>query len=89
MAKNLLITNEGKSLGDRLGELIGVSRELRILVGFFYFSGVRALQEALAKNPDIRLRVLVGMEAEEHGGRLAELVRERGGELSDGDLQRV
>jgi SNF2 family DNA or RNA helicase len=89
VTQNLLITNEGGTLGERLRNLIGVSRELRVLVGFFYFSGVRALQEALEKNPDIRLRVLVGLEAEEHGGRLVEFVKEYGGELSNGDIQRL
>jgi len=45
----------------------------------------------LEKNPDIRLRVLVGLEAEEHGGRLVEFVKEYGygGELSNGDIQRL
>ena len=76
MASNLFITNKEKKLGERLGELIGLSRELRVLVGFFYFSGIKALHEALTANKAIKLRILVGLEAEEHCGRVMEFVRE-------------
>jgi superfamily II DNA or RNA helicase/HKD family nuclease len=75
MPTNLFITNGSSgNLGQRLRELISTSREMRALVGFFYFSGVKVLAEALRENPGIKLRVLVGMEAEEHCGRLQELV---------------
>jgi hypothetical protein len=87
MASNLFITNQEKKLGERLGELIGLSRELRALVGFFYFSGIKALYEALAGNPAIRLRILVGLEAEEHCGRVVEYVREATEAEGDRDAQ--
>jgi superfamily II DNA or RNA helicase/HKD family nuclease len=75
MPTNLFITNGASgNLGQRLRELISTSREMRALVGFFYFSGVKVLYEALRANPTIKLRVLVGMEAEEHCGQLQELV---------------
>jgi superfamily II DNA or RNA helicase len=45
---------------------------MKILVGFFYFSGIKALYEALTANPKIRLRVLVGLETERILGRLVE-----------------
>jgi len=36
------ITNEGDaSLKTRITELLGHSKELKFLVGFFYFSGIR------------------------------------------------
>ena len=87
MASNLFITNKEKKLGDRLRELIGLSRELRVLVGFFYFSGIKALHEALMANKTIKLRLLVGLEAEEHCGRIAEYVRETPEAEGDRDIQ--
>ncbi len=75
MPSNLFITNGASgNLGQRLRELISTSREMRALVGFFYFSGVKVLYDALRANPNIKLRVLVGMEAEEHAGQLQELI---------------
>jgi hypothetical protein len=42
------ITNSGnKSLQSRLKELVGISKELKFLVGFFYFSGIKELYETL------------------------------------------
>ena len=94
MPTNLFITNgESGNLGQRLRELISTSREMRALVGFFYFSGVKVLYEALRDNPTIKLRVLVGMEAEEHCGQLQELVLTTGeknrGEAQDAYLENL
>ena len=50
-----------------------------MLVGFFYFSGVRVMAEAFRDRPDMTLRVLVGMEADLHLGELVEICREDGG----------
>ena len=87
MPTNLFITNgTSGNLGQRLRELISTSREMRALVGFFYFAGVKVLYEALRENPNIKLRVLVGMEAEEHCGQLQELVLTVG-EQSRGEAQ--
>ena len=70
---NTLLTNKrGAVVKKRLSELISLSGELKVLVGFFYFSGIKALYEALAANPKIRLRILVGMETERVMGRLVE-----------------
>ncbi len=53
--------------GPRLNEVIaaGISDcdRLDILVGFFFFDGIQQVREALRQNPNIRLRVLVGMSA--------------------------
>ena len=87
MPTNLFITNGASgNLGQRLRELISTSREMRALVGFFYFSGVKVLYEALRENPAIKLRVLVGMEAEEHCGQLQEMIVTLG-EQSRGEAQ--
>ncbi len=56
------ITNSGqKSLRTRLSTLIKESEELKILVGFFYFSGIAELIDSLKKNPDLILKILVGL----------------------------
>lgn len=89
MPTHLFITNTANAnLGQRIRELISTSREMRALVGFFYFSGVKVLYEALRANPAIRLRILVGMEAEEHCGQLQELVLSVG-EQSRGQSQEI
>jgi hypothetical protein len=45
------ITNSGaKHLKKRIHELITRSSELKFLVGFFYFSGIRELYEGLKNN---------------------------------------
>lgn len=64
------ITNEGnKKLKDRIAELIAHSKELKFLVGFFYFSGIRELYTSLKNNPNVQLDVLVGLNVDKtvHG----------------------
>jgi superfamily II DNA or RNA helicase len=56
------ITNSGAdNLKKRLVELINKSDELKLLVGFFYFSGIRELYEGLRSNPNTVTKVLVGL----------------------------
>lgn len=56
------ITNSGESdLKSRLNVIIKESRELKFLVGFFYFSGIDEIFSSLESNPDVTLRILVGM----------------------------
>lgn len=62
------------TLGKRLGELISHADRLDMLVGFFYFSGVKILADALRNRPQLKMRVLVGMDAEILVGRLVETV---------------
>src|SRR3989344_5291375 len=64
------ITNEeNKQLKQRIAELIKSSKELRFLVGFFYFSGIDELYEALKNNPSFQMDVLVGLNTDKtiHG----------------------
>jgi len=64
------ITNEGDaSLKTRITQLFGHSKELKFLVGFFYFSGIRELYVSLKDNPESRLDVLVGLSVDKtmHG----------------------
>lgn len=68
-----ITTNADKAkLGPRLSELISVSKSMDMLVGFFYFSGVKVIEEQLLANKEIKLRILVGMEIEQLGRSLIE-----------------
>jgi superfamily II DNA or RNA helicase/HKD family nuclease len=58
---NFITNNEAKDLKKRLIELIQKSDELKFLVGFFYFSGIRELYKGLKENPDQKIKVLVGL----------------------------
>ena len=58
---NFITNSKTKSLKKRLLELLSKSRELKFLVGFFYFSGLRELHEGLKNNPDVLVKILVGL----------------------------
>jgi superfamily II DNA or RNA helicase len=61
------ITNEpNKDLKKRLEELISGSYELKILVGYFYFSGWQEIYESLQKNSKIKLKILVGLQVDKY-----------------------
>ena len=45
--KNFISNSERLKLKDRIVELVTKSKELKFLVGFFYFSGIRELYESL------------------------------------------
>ncbi len=67
------ITNSGvKSLKKRILELISKSIELKFLVGFFYFSGIRELYDGLKDNPNVILKVLVGLNVDNYTYGLVE-----------------
>lgn len=71
------ITNAGAGdLKTRLVDLIGKSRELKFLVGFFYFSGIRELYEGLKSNPEARLKILVGLNVDRNNFGLIEFADE-------------
>jgi len=59
--KNFITNTGSKNLKRRLIELIQKSDELKFLVGFFYFSGIRELYDGLKDNPDVNIKVLVGL----------------------------
>jgi len=64
------ITNDKeKQLKQRIVELIKNSKELRFLVGFFYFSGIDELYEEIKDNPSLQIDVLVGLSVDKtlHG----------------------
>ncbi|MBT7067146.1 MAG: hypothetical protein HN919_12640, partial [Verrucomicrobia bacterium] len=81
----MLITNisEENSLLTRLDHLIAESEEMRVLVGFFYFWGISALHGGLSKNKDFKVKILVGLQAEEHAGKIVEFAGEQSPEMTD------
>lgn len=67
------ITNSGaENLKKRLMELIDKSDELKFLVGFFYFSGIRELYQGLKDNPNVKIKVLVGLNVDKSNYGLLE-----------------
>ena len=58
---NFITNSEPRDLKKRLIELIKNSDELKFLVGFFYFSGIRELYDGLKSNPNTVIKVLVGL----------------------------
>ena len=75
------ITNGEKTkMGERLAQLAAHAERFDMLVGFFYFSGIRVVSDALADNEKVVWRVLVGMEAEDEAS-----APRRG--ASDGDVR--
>lgn len=73
--RNVFICNNEntKTLQERLHEIIPSAQSLDILVGFFYFSGIKALYEPLLKNPDINMRVLVGLNIDKTAREIVEV----------------
>ncbi|WP_038055068.1 hypothetical protein [Thermodesulfobacterium hydrogeniphilum] len=75
------ITNQpNKELKKRITELIKVSRELKFLVGFFYFSGLKELYHALKERArseenfrDFTFKILVGLEVDKLQYQLVEV----------------
>ena len=56
------ITNSPtKQLKERINQLISKSEELKFLVGFFYFSGLKELYDGLKNNPNAKIKILVGL----------------------------
>jgi len=71
------ITNqEPKDLKKRLIQLISRSEELKFLIGFFYFSGIRELYEGLKENQNFVLKVLVGLDVDKLSYGLIEFSRD-------------
>jgi len=70
--KNFISNETDHTLNKRLSEIIGLSRELKFLVGFFYFSGIRELYDSLKSSDQIVVKILVGLQADRGLGVLVE-----------------
>lgn len=79
---NFITNNNAKNLKKRLIELIQKSDELKFLVGFFYFSGIRELYEGLKKKSNTNIKVLVGLNVDKTNYGLVEFA-DQDSQLSD------
>lgn len=62
---SMFITNESKNnLKDRLKDLIPLTTEINILVGFFFLSGLSELIDELKANSNLKLKILVGLDVD-------------------------
>ncbi|MDT7904210.1 MAG: helicase-related protein [Candidatus Caldipriscus sp.] len=92
MAQNFITNSPEKTLEERLKTLIEYSKELKFLVGFFYFSAIRPLYEKLkelyekGKLGEEHIKILVGLSVDKgvyglyelaHGNKSKEEVKNR------------
>jgi hypothetical protein len=70
--KNFITNSKTENLKKRLSDLIINSEELKFLVGFFYFSGLKELYTSLTKNSNVILKVLVGLNVDKLNYQLIE-----------------
>ena len=86
MSANAFITNsKAHTLKKRLDELIQHSKELKFLVGFFYFSGWRELYESLKSQDKLTIKLLVGLDVDRSLDHVLEVAK-NGDELSNDEL---
>ena len=86
--KNFITNSGAENLKNRLTELITSSEELKFLVGFFYFSGLEELYLSLKSNPNVILKVLVGLNVDDLNYQLVEIadLDDQSGRLSNNDI---
>ena len=63
---NFITNSQKKQLKTRLLELLLKSNELKFLIGFFYFSGLKELYEGLKLNNKVNLKILVGLNVDKN-----------------------
>jgi SNF2 family DNA or RNA helicase len=73
MPNNFITNARQRSLKGRIQTLIRHSRELKFLVGFFYFSGWRELYRALQENEDLHIKILVWLDTDLRHGQVPEV----------------
>lgn len=73
---NFITNANQKSLKTRLIELAQKSEELKFLIGFFYFSGIRELYKGLKENPKVKIKVLVGLNVDKTALGLHEIAHD-------------
>lgn len=74
MPNNFITNNKERhrTVKGRLNTLITVSRELKFLVGFFYFSGWKELYENLREQETVQLKLLIGLQVDKLLHKLVE-----------------
>ena len=86
--KNFITNSDAENLKKRLSDLIINSEELKFLVGFFYFSGLKELYTSLTRNTNIVLKVLVGLNVDKFNYQLIEYAdsEDQSGRLSNEEI---
>jgi len=79
---NFITNSTSADLKKRVLELIKKSKELKFFVGFFYFSGIQELYKGLKDNPDLNMKVLVGLKVDQSNFGLIE-IEENDYQMSD------
>ncbi len=74
---NFISNSENRTLETRISELIAFSKELKFLVGFFYFSGLDSLFDSLKKKYDLPLKILVGLDCDKINYQIIEYAEKR------------
>lgn len=75
--KNFISNESHNTLNKRLREIIGLSRELKFIVGYFYFSGIQELYESIRNNDGLHIKILVGLQVDRSLGVLVEHGRDK------------
>lgn len=87
MANNFITNNkQQKTLKSRLNTLIGISDELKFLVGFFYFNGWSEIYKSLQQNAEQKLKILVGLQVFQHAGNIIEYANNQNEEYSHDEI---
>lgn len=69
----LYTATQAAELGTKLRAMVADSTQIRMFGDFFYFSALKSFHEALAGNPRVSLRIVVGMEVELRHTQLVEV----------------
>lgn len=89
MANNFITNNkQQKTLKGRLNTLISISDELKFLVGYFYFSGWSDIYLNLQKNPQQKLKLLVGLQVCNYLGNIIEYAEKQEETSMDEEFQK-
>jgi len=83
---NFITNSDAKNLKNRISKLIKNSNELKFLVGFFYFSGLKELYNSLKENSKVTLKVLVGLNIDKLNYQLVEYADSEGEHKSNEEI---
>lgn len=83
MSQNFITNSDIHTLRNRTVQLMGFSKELKFLVGFFYFSGWRELYEGLKEHDEIEMKILVGLDVERNLDRVFEIANDNHGSTNN------
>lgn len=81
--------NSPNEMGGFVAEQIKAARQVDILTGYFFFDGFESIQKELGENPNVTLRILVGMDAGvDTSGLIHEVYKHENSHAGDDDAIR-